>query len=165
VIQLPETLRPALGSSGTVELYGQHQTEGKARLRQLSDSADRQTRTFEARYVLEGALSNATLGSTISVVIADTDVADAKELQVPMGALYDAGKGPGVWVVGGEPEQVAWRPIKVRGLNNEAIARVTGDLQVGDRVVALGAHLLSEGEKVRTELADAPQNSAVEVSR
>jgi hypothetical protein len=42
---------------------------------------------------------------------------------------------------------------------------VTGDLQVGDRVVALGAHLLSEGEKVRTELADAPQNSVVEVSR
>jgi multidrug efflux pump subunit AcrA (membrane-fusion protein) len=165
VIQLPETLRPALGSAATVELYGQHQTAGKARLRQLSDSADRQTRTFEARYVLEGALSNATLGSTISVVIADTDVADAKELQVPMGALYDAGKGPGVWVVGGEPEQVAWRPIKVRGLNNEAIARVTGDLQVGDRVVALGAHLLSEGEKVRTELADAPQNSVVEVSR
>ena len=165
VIQLPETLRPALGSAATVELYGQHQTAGKARLRQLSDSADRETRTFEARYVLEGALSNATLGSTISVVIVDTDVADAKELQVPMGALYDAGKGPGVWVVGGEPEQVAWRPIKVRGLNNEARVRVTGDLQVGDRVVALGAHLLSEGEKVRTELADAPQNSVVEVSR
>ncbi|MCY1188461.1 efflux transporter, RND family, MFP subunit [compost metagenome] len=99
------------------------------------------------------------------MVIADTDVADAKELQVPMGALYDAGKGPGVWVVGGEAEQVAWRPIKVRGLNNEASVRVTGDLQVGDRVVALGAHLLSEGEKVRTELADAPQNSVVEVSR
>ncbi|WP_339500079.1 efflux RND transporter periplasmic adaptor subunit [Pseudomonas silesiensis] len=165
VIQLPETLRPALGSAATVELYGQHQTAGKARLRRLSDSADRETRTFEARYVLEGAFSNATLGSTISVVIVDTDVADAKELQVPMGALYDAGKGPGVWVVGGEAEQVAWRPIKVRGLNNEASVRVTGDLQVGDRVVALGVHLLSEGEKVRTELADAPQNSVVEVSR
>jgi RND family efflux transporter MFP subunit len=165
VIQLPETLRPALGSSGTVELYGQHQTAGSARLRQLSDSADRQTRTFEARYVLEGALSNATLGSTISVVIADTEVADAKELQVPMGALYDAGKGPGVWVVGGEPEHVVWRPIKVRSLNNEAGVRVTGDLQVGDRVVALGAHLLNEGDKVRTELAGGTQKTVVEVSR
>lgn len=165
VIQLPETLRPALGSAATVELYGQNQRAGNARLRQLSDSADRQTRTFEARYVLESAFSNATLGSTISVVIADTNVADAREFQVPMGALYDTGKGPGVWVVAGEPEQVAWRPIKVRSLDNEASVRVTGDLHVGDRVVALGAHLLSEGEKVRTELAGATQQSVVEVSR
>lgn len=165
VIQLPETLRPALGSVATVELYGQNQRAGSARLRQLSDSADRQTRTFEARYVLEGALSGATLGSTISVVIADPEGAAAKELQVPMGALYDAGKGPGVWVVGGEPEQVAWRPITVRGLNDEASVRVTGDLRVGERVVALGAHLLNEGERVRTEGADATPKTVVEVSR
>lgn len=165
VIQLPETLRPSLGSSATVELYGQSLSAGSARLRQLSDSADRQTRTFEARYVLEGVLSKATLGSTISVVIADAEVADARELQVPMGALYDAGKGPGVWVVGGEPERVAWRPITVRSLNNEASVRVMGDLQVGDRVVALGAHLLSEGEQVRTETAMTLQPPVAEVRR
>lgn len=165
VIQLPETLRPALGSVASVELYGPNQRAGSARLRQLSDSADLQTRTFEARYVLEGALSQATLGSTIAVVIADTNVADARELQVPMGALYDAGKGPGVWLVEGEPEHVVWRPVKVRSLNNEASVRVTGDLQVGDRVVALGAHLLSEGEKVRTELTGATQKMLGDVSR
>ena len=165
VIQLPETLRPALGSVATVALYGQNQRAGSARLRQLADSADRQTRTFEARYVLDGALSSATLGSTISVAIADTDGVDARELQVPMGALYDAGKGPGVWVVGGEPQQVAWRPIQVRSLNNEGSVRVTGDLRVGDRVVALGAHLLNEGDKVRTEPAGATQKAVVEVSR
>jgi multidrug efflux pump subunit AcrA (membrane-fusion protein) len=99
------------------------------------------------------------------VVIADTQVADAKAFQVPMGALYDTGKGPGVWVVAGEPEQVAWRPVKVRSLDNEASVRVTGDFQAGDRVVALGAHLLSEGERVRTEQAGATQKSVVEVSR
>ncbi|WP_426237896.1 efflux RND transporter periplasmic adaptor subunit [Pseudomonas sp. TWP3-2] len=165
VIQLPETLRPALGSVATVELYGPNQRGGSARLRQLSDSADLQTRTFEARYVLEGDLSQATLGSTISVGIADSNVVDGKELQVPMGALYDAGKGPGVWVVEGEPEHVMWRPISVRSLNNEDSVRVTGDLQVGDRVVALGAHLLREGEKVRTELVGTTQKMLGEVSR
>lgn len=164
VIQLPETLRPALGSSAMVELYGQHQHAGSAHLRQLSDSADRQTRTFEARYVLEGALSRATLGSTISVTITDAPVADSKALQVPMGALYDAGKGPGVWLVTGAPEQVTWRPINIRNLDSEASVRVTGDLQVGDRVVALGAHLLREGETVRTELADASAKTGIEVT-
>ena len=165
VIQLPETLRPALGSAATVELYGHNQRTGSARLRQLADSADRQTRTVEARYVLEGALANATLGSTISVQIAEAQGADAKELQVPIGALYDAGKGPGVWVVGGAPEQVTWRPITVRSLSNESSVRVTGDLQVGDRVVALGAHLLSEGEQVRPEPAAATQTPVAEVRR
>ena len=53
VIELPETLRPAIGSTGRATLYGSGLT-GSAKLRQLSDAANRQTRTFEARYVLEG---------------------------------------------------------------------------------------------------------------
>lgn len=163
LIQLPETLRPALGSAATVELYGQGQSPGTARLRQLSDSADRQSRTFEARYVLEGALSTATLGSTVSVVIADATVPAANELQVPIGALYDPGKGPGVWVVAGQPEQVTWRPVTVHSLSNDAVVRVTGNLQVGDHVVALGAHLLRDGEVVRIEGAITESTSVAEV--
>lgn len=165
VIQLPETLRPAIGSSATVELYGQNQRAGSARLRQLSDSADRQTRTFEARYVLEGALADAILGSTISVAIDGTPVANANELQVPIAALYDAGKGPGVWAIGGEPEQVTWRPVTVLSLSNAETARVTGNLQIDDRIVALGAHLLSEGERVRSQMAVNAQTPVVEVRR
>ena len=65
VIELPETLRPAIGSTGRATLYGSGLT-GSAKLRQLSDAANRQTRTFEARYVLEGRLADAPLGSTIS---------------------------------------------------------------------------------------------------
>src|SRR5439155_912904 len=63
VIELPETLRPAIGSTGRATLYGSGLT-GPAKLRQLSDAANRQTRTFEARYVLEDRLAVAPLGST-----------------------------------------------------------------------------------------------------
>jgi hypothetical protein len=38
--------------------------------------------------------------------------------------------------------------VQVAGLSDEA-ALVVGDLKVGDSVVALGAHLLHEGEPVR----------------
>src|SRR5213596_474376 len=98
IIELPETLRPAIGSTGQATLYGSRLT-GSARLRQLSDAANRQTRTFEARYVLEDRLAVAPLGSTISMQISDGRSAPA--LQVPIGAIFDPGEGPGVWLVEG----------------------------------------------------------------
>lgn len=145
VIELPETLRPPIGSIGQASLYGSGRA-GPARLRQLSDAANPHTRTFEARYVLEGRLADAPLGSTISIQIQDGSSAPA--LQVPIGAIFDAGQGPGVWLVEGETPRVTWRAVQVTGLGDEA-ASVVGALEAGDRVVALGAHLLHEGDHVR----------------
>jgi RND family efflux transporter MFP subunit len=157
VIELPETLRPAMRSTGRATLYGSGLT-GSAKLRQLSDAANRQTRTFEARYVLEGPLADAPLGSTISIQISDGRSAPA--LQVPIGAIVDRGKGPGVWLVEGEAPRVTWRAVHIAGLSDEA-ASVIGKLEAGDRVVALGAHLLHEGERVRLRGSVAASNVAV----
>ena len=145
VIELPETLRPAIGSTGRAALYGTG-LSGSAKLRQLSDAANRQTRTFEARYVLEGSLADAPLGSTISIQLSNGQ--DDPALQVPIGAISDSGKGPGVWLIEGESPQVTWRAVKIAHLSDE-MASVVGNLKVGDPVVALGAHLLHEGEHVR----------------
>jgi RND family efflux transporter MFP subunit len=161
VIELPETLRPAIGSSGWASLYGSGLT-GPAKLRQLSDAANRHTRTFEARYVLEGRLADAPLGSTISIQISDGRSAPA--LQVPIGALFDPGKGPGVWLVEGETPRVTWRAVQIGSLSGEA-ASVVGDLEAGDRVVALGAHLLREGEDVRVAQSDTARSVAVNGAR
>ena len=153
LIALPESLRPAIGSAGRGTLYGSGLT-GAAKLRQLSDAANPLTRTFEARYVLEGRLADAPLGSTVSIEIQSGRASPT--LQVPLGALFDPGKGPGVWLVKGQEDQgqglqVTWRAVQVAGLSGEAAA-IAGGLAAGDRVVVLGAHLLHEGEKVR--LAD-----------
>src|SRR5437867_1583159 len=145
VIELPETLRPAIGSTGRAALYGTGLT-GPAKLRQVSDAANRQTRTFEARYVLEGSLADAPLGSTISIQLSNGQ--DDPALQVPIGAICDSGKGPGVWLIEGETPRVTWRAVKIAHLSDE-MASVVGNLKVGDPVVALGAHLLHEGEHVR----------------
>ena len=157
LIELPETLRPAIGSAGRATLYGSGLT-GPAKLRQLSDAANRLTRTFEARYVLEGALADAPLGSTISIQIPNGRSAPA--LQVPIGAIFDPGKGPGVWLVQGETPRVTWRAVQIAGLSGEA-ASVIGNLEAGDRVVALGAHLLHEGEHVRLAQSEAARSVAV----
>ena len=161
IIELPETLRPAIGSTGRATLYGSGLT-GSAKLRQLSDAANRQTRTFEARYVLEGRLAEAPLGSTISIQISDGRSAPA--LQVPIGAIFDPGKGPGVWLVEGEKPRVTWRVVHIAGLTGEA-ASVVGNLKAGDRVVALGAHLLHEGEHVRLKESEPARSVAVNGAR
>ncbi|WP_375058472.1 efflux RND transporter periplasmic adaptor subunit [Zobellella sp. DQSA1] len=148
VIQLPETLRPAVGSSGQAKLFGTESRSVPTQLRQLSDTADRLTRTFEARYVLEGELAKAPLGTTVTIQIPDEHPSAQHGLQVPIGALFDPGKGPGVWVIEGEPATVSWRPVRVQRLDEDG-ALIAGELEDGDRIVALGAHLLREGEQVR----------------
>lgn len=149
-IQLPETLRPALGSTAQATLFGRPGASVPATLRQLSQTADRQTRTFEARYVLDAALSSAPLGATVTLRLAGAQAA-GDSVQVPLAALHDAGKGQGVWVIAGEPAQVSWRPVKVSRLHEDG-ADVSG-LKAGERIVALGAHLLHQDERVRVETA------------
>lgn len=148
VIQLPETLRPVVGATAQARLFGKEELAVPARLRQLSDAADRQTRTYEARYVLEGELANAPLGATVVIEVPLANSQASGGLRVPIGALFDAGKGPGVWLLAGEPATVSWRPVAVRGIDDHS-ARIAGNLKQGDRIVALGAHLLHEGDQVR----------------
>ena len=161
VIALPESLRPAIGSTGRATLYGSELT-GAAKLRQLSDAANPQTRTFEARYVLEGRLADAPLGSTVSVEIQSGH--STSTLQVPIGALFDPGKGPGVWLVKGQggqgqEPQVTWRAVQVASLSGESAA-IAGGLAAGDRVVVLGAHLLHEGKRVQLIDGEAAPSAA-----
>ncbi|MBT9183793.1 efflux RND transporter periplasmic adaptor subunit [Pectobacterium punjabense] len=147
VVHLPETLRPVVGSEAMARLYGAAKPSIPAKLRLLSDAADPQTRTFEARYVLEGALASAPLGSTVTLNIAEDQLPE-QVLQVPIAAIYDAGKGPGVWGISGEPLNVSWKPVEVIALGDDT-ARVTSGLQPGEQIVALGAHLLHDGEVIR----------------
>ncbi|RTL46390.1 MAG: efflux RND transporter periplasmic adaptor subunit [Burkholderiales bacterium] len=146
VVQLPETLRPEIGSSARVKLYGS--AEGAtAKLRQLSNAADRLTRTFEARYVLEGSAASAPLGVTVAVEIAHGR-AQGQAIRVPLAAVFDPGQGPGVWVVEGSPATVKWRTVELLSVSDED-AKVQGNLKVGERIVSLGAQLLHPGDAVR----------------
>ncbi|QNC78983.1 efflux RND transporter periplasmic adaptor subunit [Klebsiella quasipneumoniae] len=146
-VQLPETLRPAIGSEALATRYGSESQPVTATMRLLSDAADAATRTFEARYVLNGALANAPLGSTVTLRIS-SDQGPGEVLEVPLASVYDPGNGPGVWRIASRPATVSWQPVTVIGLNDET-ARVTGPLKPGEPIVALGAHLLHQGETVR----------------
>jgi RND family efflux transporter MFP subunit len=144
-VNLPETIRPERGSTARATVYGKTESV-EARLRQLSDAADPSTRTFEARYVLGGGDAKAPLGATVTIQLAAS--ANTGLLQVPIAAITDRGKGPGVWLFNEKSSTVSFRPVKVLQMGEEEVT-VSGGVKPGDPIVALGAHLLSDGQQVR----------------
>src|SRR5947199_3917839 len=110
LINLPEGVRPDLGTTAAARLFGQDEMY-QARLRQLSDAADPASRTFEARYVLEREAASAPLGSTVTITFVAEQTSGNQSVRLPVGAVYDRGSGPGVWIVDDKSE-VKFRPVE-----------------------------------------------------
>lgn len=146
VVALPETIRPAIGSLAEASMYGGDGRRYKAHLRQLSDSADPQTRTYEARYVLDGEAAAAPLGATVTLRLASQ--ASQPQVEVPLGAVLDDGRKTGVWALDRATSTVRFRPVKLVQVSGETA--VVSGLSLDDPIVSLGAHLLREGARVRT---------------
>jgi RND family efflux transporter MFP subunit len=149
-VSLPETVRPAIGSAAQASLYG-GDARWPAHLRQLSDAADPLTRTYEARYVLGGNAAAAPLGATVTILLPN---GAADSVAVPLGALSDEGKEAGVWVFDEKTSAVAFRPVRIDQIGDET-AILSSGVSVGERIVALGAHLLHDGQRVRVSDAQA----------
>src|SRR4051812_38864632 len=113
-VNLSETLRPAIGSPAQARMYGGTATPSPARLRQLSDAADPASRTYKARYVLDGEPSRAPLGATVTLSVVINGVSEASE--VPLGALHDDGTSSGVWIFDHHSSSVSFRAVQVRRL-------------------------------------------------
>lgn len=148
MVALPETVRPALGSAAEATVFGNSERRWKARLRQISDAADTQTRTYEARYVLESEAGATPLGATVTIRIADHS--DQTDAAVPVGAVLDDGSRTGVWAIDFVSSTVRFVPVKIKRLGDETA--VVSGVKAGDSIVGLGASLLREGERVKTSL-------------
>lgn len=149
-VWMPENLRPKPGATAQASIYGLD-AEDNAVLRQISASADPQTRTYETRWVLQGAAADAPLGATVTIKIADEEAVTHTE--IPVGSLLDDGARTGAWIVDEKASSVHFRDVKVERLGEET-ALVSG-LKEGEAVVALGAHLLTDGETIRTSVEKA----------
>lgn len=144
LINLPEGVRPDLETTASARLYGRDQMY-QAKLRELSEAADPASRTFAARFVLEGEASSAPLGSTVTIELLAKQTS-VQCVQLPVGAICDRGNGPGVWIVDDKSE-VKFRSVIIASIGKEDVV-VSGGVQAGEKVVALGAHLLHENQAV-----------------
>jgi RND family efflux transporter MFP subunit len=145
VIDIPETQLARAASPARAFAFAHSEQVVEATLRELSAAADPVTRTFRARYILAGDGASFPIGSTVTVRLASDASSDL--LRVPIGALHDAGDGWGVWRIETD-RRVRFSPVLVVELGQEH-ANVASGVAVGDLVVALGAHLLHEGDLVR----------------
>ncbi|MFD1302078.1 efflux RND transporter periplasmic adaptor subunit [Methylobacterium marchantiae] len=145
---LPEGSRRAAQGEASATLYAAGATTYPARLRELSATADPATRTYRARYVLSGGGEAAPLGATVTLQLKSLDAVRSAAIAVPLGALFDQGHGSSVWRFDAENGTVAAQVVTVSRMAEESADIVSG-LSPGDRIVALGAHLLKAGQTVR----------------
>jgi RND family efflux transporter MFP subunit len=147
-IDLPEDVRPTIGSEATAVLYGRGE-QMTSTLRQLSESADPASRTFEARYVLPEEAANIPVGSTVTIRLHLNEGPHSGSVNVPVGSIFDRGEGPGIWIVG-EDRRVSHRAVKIERIGADKITLAEGP-HPGERIIALGAHLLHEGQQVQPQ--------------
>jgi RND family efflux transporter MFP subunit len=145
-VAIPESLIDrARSAPARVEFWALPGVEMAATLRELSPNADPTTRTYQARYSLTNAPAQVQLGMSLTVRLAEKSERVAR---LPLGALFDEGKGPSLWVVDPASGAVTQALVRIAGYENESVLVVDGVAEGAD-VVALGAHKLDAGQKVR----------------
>lgn len=115
-------------------------------LREVAGAADPQSRSWRARYRIEQGFEQLSPGEVVQVVLLRDQ--QGSTLSIPLGALDERSGGPRVWqVVDGKAQPL---PVEVLSLQREQ-AVIRADLVSGDRVIALGTHLLVPGMAVREQ--------------
>lgn len=151
VVSLPETaLADARASDAFVTLWAEPGRRIPARLRELSPQADATSRTYPARFTLDGADETVALGMTATVTLRPKDQQQVARL--PLSAIIDRGHGPNVLVVEAG-NTLSARPVSIAAYTEDSVL-VTDGVKAGETVVALGVHTLLPGQKVR--IARAP---------
>jgi RND family efflux transporter MFP subunit len=160
VVNLPEGNEKLAKSTATATLYADSGQTFPAKLRELSAMADPLTRTYQARFSLGGVGENAPLGATVTVhLYGDNADGAVQQYEIPVAALYDGGAGTSVWVINPNTSTLSRRPVEVAKLGSEN-ALVSKGLKPGERILALGAHLVKEGERVKILPGPAKENKS-----
>jgi RND family efflux transporter MFP subunit len=147
LIALPESwLDEVRNSKATVRLWSDPNRRFAARLRELSPQADAATRTYAARFTIDGADDTVAFGMTATVALART--AQSRVAKVPLSAILNRGSGPSVYVVDGSGA-LERRPVTVASFTEDT-ALITDGVQAGENIVTVGVQKLEAGLKVRT---------------
>jgi RND family efflux transporter MFP subunit len=147
VIALPEGwLDEARTSKATVRLWSDPDRRFAARWRELSPQADPATRTYAARFTIDGADDTVAFGMTATVAL--TRRAQSRVAKVPLSAILNRGSGPSVYVVD-TSGALELRPVTVASFTEHA-ALIAAGLHEGETIVTVGVQKLEAGLRVRT---------------
>lgn len=156
LVDIPErSIQGIKEKTAEASLWSNRDVRYRATLREISPSADPATRTYAVRYSLPEADSSARLGMTATLHLSEP--ASIQTARIPASAMFNQGKGPGIWRVDPQSGQLTFLPVTVDRYSDRD-AFVHGQLANGDIIVTSGVQKLDEGTPVR--LADAPQEDA-----
>jgi RND family efflux transporter MFP subunit len=146
VVAIPEMLvdRAKTGSA-SVSLWSEPNRKYAAKLREISPSADPATRTYLAKFSLAGAGESVQLGMTATLSLSDQKT--MRVARLPLSALYNAGDKPSFYVVD-DAGHVSLKPVTVKSYESSDVV-ITGGVDDGAKVVALGVQKLDPSQKVR----------------
>src|ERR1700692_652479 len=146
VVSIPETLvGRAKDGVASVTLWSEPDRKYAAKLREVAPSADPATRTYLAKFSLPEAGDHVSLGMTATLTLADP--ATTRVARLPLSALFSEGGNPSFYVVDDKGE-VALKPVTVKSYESNDVV-ITGGVDEGTRVVALGVQKLDPAQKVR----------------
>src|SRR5215470_3169451 len=124
----------------------------EASVREVSPSADPQSRTYRVKLTLTEPSSAIRLGMTGDAWLepshSTSPVAAGQTFTIPATALFHRGKEPAVWVVRGGDSTLELRAVRVQSYRERSVV-VTGGLKDGDLIVQAGVHTVFEGEHVK----------------
>jgi RND family efflux transporter MFP subunit len=146
VVAIPETLvGRAKDGVASVTLWSEPDKKYAAKLREVAPSADPATRTYLAKFSLPDAGETVSLGMTATLTLADP--ATTRVARLPLSALFSQGGEPSLYLVDAKGD-VALKPVTVKSYETNSVV-ISGGVDEGAKVVALGVQKLDPAQKVR----------------
>jgi RND family efflux transporter MFP subunit len=146
VVAIPETLvGRAKDGTASVTLWSEPNRKYAAKLREIAPAADPATRTYLAKFSLLEADDKVSLGMTATLTLSDP--ATQRVARLPLSALFNEGGNPSLYVVDDHGD-VTLRPVAVKAYESNDVV-ITGGVDEGAKVVALGVQKLDPAQKVR----------------
>src|SRR6478609_575291 len=146
VVSVPETLvGRAKEGKASVTLWSEPGKQYAAKLRELAPNADTATRTYLAKFSLPEADDKVSLGMTATLTLSDP--ATQRVARLPLSALFNEGGNPSLYVVD-DNSAVTLKPVTVKSYESNDVV-ITGGVDEGAKVVALGVQKLDPAQKVR----------------
>src|SRR3954454_10139328 len=146
VVAIPETLvGRAKDGTASVTLWSEPDKKYAAKLREVAPTADPATRTYLAKFSLPDAGEDVSLGMTATLTLADA--ATERVAKVPLSALYSQGGDSSLYIVN-DAGEISLKPVKVKSYESNCVV-ISGGVDEGAKVVALGVQKLDPAQKVR----------------
>jgi len=147
VVAIPETLLArAKSGEAQVSIWSQPDKLYVAKLRELAPSADQMTRTYLAKFSVPGVGDEVQLGMTATLILSDH--ASESVARLPLSALFNQGAGPALYVADAKTGVVTLKPVTVQAYESNNVL-ISGGVDEGANVVALGVQKLDPAEKVK----------------